>query len=73
MSITALLSIPIGISTALYLEMFADDSRFNRFIKVNISNLAGVPSIIYGIIGMAIFVEFFLMGRVILAGALTMT
>ena len=73
MSITALLSIPIGISTALYLEMFADDSKFNKFIKVNISNLAGVPSIIYGIIGMAIFVEFFQMGRVILAGALTMT
>ncbi len=73
MSITALLSIPIGVSTALYLEMFADDSKFNRFIKVNISNLAGVPSIIYGIIGMAIFVEFFQMGRVILAGSLTMT
>ena len=73
MSITALLSIPIGISTALYLEMFADDSKFNKFIKVNISNLAGVPSIIYGILGMAIFVEFFQMGRVILAGALTMT
>ncbi len=73
MSITALLSIPIGISTALYLEMFADDSRFNKFIKINISNLAGVPSIIYGIIGMAVFVEFFQMGRVILAGALTMT
>jgi len=73
MSITAFLSIPIGISTALYLEMFADDSKFNKFIKVNISNLAGVPSIIYGILGMAIFVEFFQMGRVILAGALTMT
>ena len=73
MSITAILSIPIGVATALYLEMFADDSKFNRFIKVNISNLAGVPSIIYGIIGMAIFVEFFQLGRVILAGALTMT
>ena len=73
MSITALLSIPIGVATALYLEMFADDSKFNRFIKVNISNLAGVPSIIYGIIGMAVFVEFFQMGRVILAGSLTMT
>jgi phosphate transport system permease protein len=73
MSITALLSIPIGVCTALYLEMFAEDTRFNRFIKLNISNLAGVPSIIYGIIGMAIFVEFFQMGRVILAGSLTMT
>ena len=73
MSITALLSIPIGVCTALYLEMFAEDTRFNRFIKLNISNLAGVPSIIYGIIGMAIFVEFFQMGRVILAGSLTIT
>jgi len=73
MSITALLSIPIGVCTALYLEMFAEDTRFNRFIKLNISNLAGVPSIIYGIIGMAVFVEFFQMGRVILAGSLTMT
>ena len=73
MSITAILSIPIGVCTALYLEMFAEETRFNRFIKLNISNLAGVPSIIYGIIGMAIFVEFFQMGRVILAGSLTMT
>ena len=73
MGITAALSIPIGISTALYLEQFAEDSRFNRFIKLNISNLAGVPSIIYGIIGMAIFVELLQMGRVILAGSLTMT
>ena len=73
MSITALLSIPIGVCTALYFEMFAEDTRFNRFIKLNISNLAGVPSIIYGIIGMAVFVEFFQMGRVILAGSLTMT
>lgn len=73
MGITAALSIPIGISTALYLEQFADNSRFNRFIKLNISNLAGVPSIIYGIIGMAIFVELLQMGRVILAGSLTMT
>ena len=73
MSITALLSIPIGVCTALYLEMFAEDTRFNRFIKLNISNLAGVPSIIYGIIGMAVFVEFFQIGRVILAGSLTMT
>ena len=73
MGITAALSIPIGISTALYLEQFAENSRFNRFIKLNISNLAGVPSIIYGIIGMAIFVELLQMGRVILAGSLTMT
>ena len=73
MSITAALSIPIGVSTAIYLEMFAKDTRFNKFIKLNISNLAGVPSIIYGIIGMAIFVEFFKLGRVILAGSLTMS
>ena len=70
---TALISIPIGIGTAIYLEEFAEDNRFNRFIKLNIANLAGVPSIIYGILGLALFVELMKMGRVILAGSLTMS
>ncbi len=70
---TALISIPIGVSSAIYLEEFAEDNRFNRFIKLNIANLAGVPSIIYGILGLAIFVELMKMGRVILAGSLTMS
>lgn len=70
---TALISVPIGIGTAIYLEEFAEDNRFNRFIKLNIANLAGVPSIIYGILGLALFVELMKMGRVILAGSLTMS
>ena len=70
---TALISIPIGIGTAIYLEEFAEDNKFNRFIKLNIANLAGVPSIIYGILGLALFVELMKMGRVILAGSLTMS
>ena len=70
---TSLISIPIGIGTAIYLEEFAEDNRFNRFIKLNIANLAGVPSIIYGILGLALFVELMKMGRVILAGSLTMS
>ena len=70
---TALISIPIGVGSAIYLEEFAEDNRFNRFIKLNIANLAGVPSIIYGILGLAIFVELMKMGRVILAGSLTMS
>ena len=70
---TALISIPIGVGSAIYLEEFAEDNRFNRFIKLNIANLAGVPSIIYGILGLAIFVELMKMGIVILAGSLTMS
>ena len=70
---TALISIPLGVGSAIYLEEFAEDNRFNRFIKLNIANLAGVPSIIYGILGLAIFVELMKMGRVILAGSLTMS
>ena len=70
---TALISIPIGVGSAIYLEEFAEDNRFNRFIKLNIANLAGVPSIIYGILGLAIFLELMKMGRVILAGSLTMS
>lgn len=70
----AAISIPIGVSTALYLEEFANNkSRLARFIEVNISNLAGVPSIVYGLLGLAIFVRFFGMGRSLLAGALTMS
>ncbi len=72
-SFTALISIPIGIGSAIYLEEFAEDNKFNRFIKLNIANLAGVPSIIYGILGLALFVELMKMGRVILAGSLTMS
>lgn len=56
-AITALLSFPIGIATAVYLEEYAPDSRLTRFIDVNIRNLAGVPSVVYGLLGLAVFVE----------------
>ena len=51
------LAFPIGIGAAIYLEEYAPKSRFTRFIDVNIRNLAGVPSVVYGILGFAIFVQ----------------
>jgi phosphate transport system permease protein len=51
-------ALPLGIGAAVYMEEYASDNRFNRFIQVNIRNLAGVPSIVYGLLGLAIFVEF---------------
>ncbi len=50
-------AIPLGIAAAIYLEEYASDTRLNRFINVNIRNLAGVPSIVYGLLGLALFVE----------------
>jgi len=73
MGLTAFFSVPVGILSAIYLEEFASNNVFTRFIKINISNLAGVPSIVYGILGLALFVRAFAMGRSILAGALTMS
>lgn len=51
------IAIPLGIAAAIYLEEYASDTRLNRFINVNIRNLAGVPSIVYGLLGLAVFVE----------------
>ncbi len=56
--ITLLLSFPIGVAAAIYLEEFAPDNRFTSFIEVNINNLAAVPSIIFGLLGLAIFINF---------------
>jgi phosphate transport system permease protein len=72
-SLVALISIPVGVSSALYLEEFAKPGKLNKFIEVNISNLAGVPSIVYGILGLAFFVRFFALERSLLSGALTMS
>jgi phosphate transport system permease protein len=71
--ITAAISFPIGICAALYLEEYAPQNRFTSFIQLNIANLAGVPSIVYGILGLALFVRTLALGRSVLAGALTMT
>jgi phosphate transport system permease protein len=63
----------IGVATAIFLEEYQGQNRLARFIQLNINNLAGVPSIIYGILGLAIFVRFFQLGYVVLAATLTMT
>jgi phosphate transport system permease protein len=74
MGVCAAFIIPVGVATAVYLEEYADNTRwYNRFIEVNIQNLAAVPSIIYGILGLAFLVRGpFGMGRVVLAGGLTL-
>jgi phosphate transport system permease protein len=71
----ALISFPLGIGAAIYLEEYARDTRFTRFINVNIRNLAGVPAIVYGLLGLAIFVEAlagFSGGPSIISGGLTL-
>lgn len=71
--LTIPLVLVIGVATAIFLEEYQGQNRLARFIQLNINNLAGVPSIIYGILGLAIFVRFFQLGHVILAATLTMT
>lgn len=67
-----LVIVPLGVGTSVYLELFADKSKWwNRIIELNIQNLAGVPSIVFGILGLAIFVRFFDLGFVVAAGSLT--
>ncbi len=70
--LTAGISVPIGVASALYLEEYAPRGWFLKLIQININNLAGIPSVVYGILGLALFVRFFALGRSLLAGALTM-
>ncbi|MEG0370847.1 MAG: phosphate ABC transporter permease PstA [Clostridium sp.] len=70
--LTSLIAFPIGVGTAIYLEEYAKDGKLTEFIKLNIANLAGVPSIIYGILGLTIFVRGLGMGRSVLAASCTM-
>ncbi|MFN0002544.1 MAG: phosphate ABC transporter permease PstA [Pseudohongiellaceae bacterium] len=72
-ALVAVFSIPVGISSALYLEEFAGKGKFAKFVELNISNLSGVPSIVYGILGLAIFVRYFALERSLISGALTMS
>jgi phosphate transport system permease protein len=72
MGLVVLISFPLGVGAAVYLEEFASRNRFTSFIEVNITNLAGVPSIVYGLLGLAVFVRFMHLGRSVLAGALTL-
>jgi phosphate transport system permease protein len=75
MMIVALVSFPLGVGAGIYLEEFAKDNWLTRLIEINISNLAGVPSIIYGLLGLAAFVRLLQPmtgGRSVLSGALTL-
>lgn len=73
MIVTAPVSLILGVGTAIYLEEYAKKNRWTRFIQINISNLAGVPSIVFGLLGLTIFVRLLEMGRSIMAGGLTMS
>lgn len=69
---SALFSFFVGVGTAIYLEEYAPRNRYTRFLQTNISNLAGVPSVVYGLLGLVFFVQWLNFGRSISAGALTM-
>ncbi|MCB0418682.1 MAG: phosphate ABC transporter permease PstA, partial [Bdellovibrionales bacterium] len=70
---TSCIAIPLGIGAAVYLEEYAKKTKIGSFIEINISNLAGVPSIIYGLLGLVVFVRTFGFGRSVISGALTMS
>jgi phosphate transport system permease protein len=72
MLLTAAIALPIGVGAAIHLEEYGKRSRFARFIELNIANLAGVPSIVYGLLGLGLFVRTLHLGRSLLAGALTL-
>lgn len=72
MAFTLLFSLPIGVMAAIYLEEYAPEGWLKGFIQINIANLASVPSIIYGLLGLQVFVRWMELGRSVLAGALTL-
>ncbi len=72
-AIVALLTFPIGVAAAIYFVEYAPDNRLTRLLQTNIGNLAGVPSIIYGLLGLAVFVQLLELGRTVIAASLTLT
>ena len=70
--LTALIAVPVGIAAAVYLEEYAEGGTVANLIEVNIANLAGVPSVIYGLLGLEVFVRLAAMGQSVIAGALTL-
>lgn len=73
MLITALVSFPLGIGSAIYLYEYAPDNKLTSFIKLNISNLAGVPSIVYGMLGLSLFAKTLMLGESLITGGLTLS
>lgn len=72
LGITCIIAFPLGVAAAIYLEEYSKKNWISSLLEINISNLAGVPSIIYGLLGMEIFVRMFNLGASILAGSLTL-
>ena len=70
--LTALFAFPVGVGAAVYLEEYAPNNRWTRLLKTNIANLAGIPSIVYGLLGLGVFVSLLALGRTVISGALTM-
>ena len=68
----ALLALPIGVGAAVYLEEYARDTPITRFVRTNIRNLAGVPAIVYGLLGLAVFVTLLGLGKILIVGGLTL-
>lgn len=71
-ALTAIMALPVGIGAAIYLEEYAPRNWWTRVLQTNIANLAGVPSVVYGLLGLGVFVNVFGFGRSIISGALTM-
>lgn len=71
-ALTGAMALPVGVAAAIYLEEYGTRSRVARFIELNISNLAAVPSIIYGLLGLGLFVRLMSMGQSVMAGASTL-
>ncbi|MBF8964885.1 phosphate ABC transporter permease PstA [Pontibacter sp. FD36] len=71
--LSALIAFPLGIAAGVYLEEYAKKTKLSNFLEINIANLAGVPSIIYGLLGLELFVRIMNLGGILLAGALTLS
>ena len=70
--LTGLMAVPVGVAAAVYLEEYGAQGRLGRIIEINIANLAGVPSIVYGLLGLGLFVRALALGRSVVAGAATL-
>ena len=71
--LTTIIAVPVGVATAIYLEEYAQKNFLRSLIQLNISNLAGIPSVVYGILGLGLFVRALALDRSVLAGALTLS
>ena len=70
---TVMIALPIGILAGIYLQEYGKKNRLAKFVEINIANLAGVPSVIYGILGLTLFVRILKLGNSLIAGALTLS